>query len=72
MEESRPAILALWGNDGRVSHQDATDCIRLMGQEVMPALREIGDELGLKSPCERHTPVRLAQTPAAARHPVEA
>ena len=48
------------------------DGIRLMGQEVMPALREIGDELGLKSPCERHTPVRLAQTPAAARHPVEA
>jgi hypothetical protein len=33
----------------------------------MPALWEIGDELGLRSPCERHTPVRLAQTPMAAR-----
>jgi len=48
------------------------DCIRLMGQEVMPALREMGDALGLKRPGERHIPVRLAQTPAAARHPVEA
>src|SRR6266705_3909269 len=65
LEESRPSILALWGNDGKVSHQDAMDCIWLMGQKVMPALWEIGDELGLKSPCERHTLVRLVQTPAA-------
>jgi len=43
-----------------------------MGQEVMPALREIGNELGLQSPFECNTPVSLAQTPAAARHPVEA
>jgi hypothetical protein len=72
LEETRPSILALWGNDGKVSHQDALDCIRLMGQEVMPALREIGNELGLQSPFECNTPVSLAQTPAAARHPVEA
>jgi alkanesulfonate monooxygenase SsuD/methylene tetrahydromethanopterin reductase-like flavin-dependent oxidoreductase (luciferase family) len=72
LEETRPSILALWGNDGKVSHQDAMDCIRLMGQEVMPALREMGDELGLQSPFERNTPVSLAQTPAAAGHPVEA
>src|SRR5205807_10467268 len=50
LEESRPSILALWGNDGKVSHQDAMDCIRLMGQEVMPALREMGVALGLTSP----------------------
>jgi hypothetical protein len=43
-----------------------------MGQEVMPALREIGDALGLKSPFELNTPVSLAQTPAAALHPVQA
>jgi hypothetical protein len=72
LEETRPSILALWGNDGKVSHQDAMDCIRLMGQEVMPALREMGDELGLQSPFECNTPVSLAQTPAAERQATEA
>jgi hypothetical protein len=43
-----------------------------MGQEVMPALQEIGDELGLESPFECNTPVSLAQTPAAEQHSVEA
>lgn len=71
LEETRPSILALWGNDGQVSHKDSMDCIRLMGQEVMPALREIGDALGLKSPFELNTPVSLAQTPTEALHPVQ-
>jgi hypothetical protein len=62
LQETRPSILALWGNDGKVSHADSMTCIRLLGQEVMPALREIGDELGLKSPFEAHTPVSLAAT----------
>ena len=31
------------------------DCNRRMGQEVMLALGEIGDEPDFKSPCERHT-----------------
>jgi len=35
-------------------------CIRLLGQEVMPAIREIGDKLGLKSPFEANSPVSLA------------
>ena len=60
VEETRPSILALWGNDGKVSHQDSLTCIRLLGQEVMPAIREIGDKLGLKSPFEADTPVSLA------------
>ncbi len=64
LEETRPSILALWGNDGKVTHADSMACIRLMGQEVMPALREIGAELGLKSPFELDTPVSLAQSPA--------
>lgn len=72
LEETRPSILALWGNDGKVGHDDSMDCIRLMGQEVMPALREIGDKLGLKSPFELDTPVSLAHTPAGELSPVEA
>ena len=72
LEETRPSILALWGNDGKVNHDDSMDCIRLMGQEVMPAMREIGEELGLNSPFDLDTPVSLAQTPPGELHPVAA
>ena len=37
LEETRPSILALWGNDGRISHADSMSYIKLMGQEVLPA-----------------------------------
>ncbi len=60
MEETRPSILALWGNDGKVDHKDSLECIRLLGQEVMPKVREIGDRLGLLSPFELNSPVSLA------------
>jgi len=60
LEETRPSIVALWGNDGRISHEDSLSYIRLMGQEVLPALREIGKELGLNSPFELNTPVSRA------------
>ncbi|MCH8284002.1 MAG: LLM class flavin-dependent oxidoreductase [Chloroflexi bacterium] len=63
LEGTRPSILALWGNDGMVNHEDSMTCIRLLGQEVMPALREIGKELELFSPIELNTPVSLAATP---------
>ena len=62
LEETRPSILALWGNDGRVSHEDAKNCIRLMGAEVLPRLREIGKSLGLNSPFDLNTPVSLQFT----------
>src|SRR5579875_3450705 len=60
MEETRPGILALYGNDGRINHEDSKTCIRLTGQEVLPALREIGKSLGLDSPFDVNTPVSLA------------
>ena len=63
VEETRPSILAFWGNDGKVNHEDSKTCIRLLGQEVMPAVREIGDKLGLKSPFEVNAPVSLAYMP---------
>ena len=66
VEETRPSILALWGNDGQVDHADSMDCIRLLGQEVMPAIREIGDKLDLKSPFEANSPVSLAASQEAA------
>ena len=59
LEETRPSIYAVWGNDGTVSHADAMTCIRLLGEEVFPAVREMGKELGLDSPFETGAPVHL-------------
>jgi len=59
LEETRPGILALWGNDGFVSQADSLTCIRLMGQEVFPAIREIAKNLDLRSPWEADAPVHL-------------
>ncbi|HEY0418086.1 MAG TPA: hypothetical protein VGC80_01065, partial [Acetobacteraceae bacterium] len=60
MEQTRPGIMAFWANDGSVSPEDTRTCIRLLGQEVMPALREYGAQLGLDSPFECDAPVSLA------------
>ncbi|HXR91470.1 MAG TPA: LLM class flavin-dependent oxidoreductase, partial [Steroidobacteraceae bacterium] len=59
LEETRPGILAFWGNDGTVSHEDSKTCIRLLGTEVFPAVREMAKELDLKSPFETNQPVSL-------------
>jgi len=71
LQETRPSILALWGNDGKVTHADSMSCIRLMGQEVLPRLREIGKSLGLNSPFEMNSPVSLAATPPGEVHPAQ-
>ena len=49
----RPGILAIWTNDGTISHEDTMRCLELMGQEVLPALREIGEELELTDPFQK-------------------
>lgn len=56
---TRPGILSLWANDGFMSQEDSMTCIRLMGQEVLPAIRETAKELGLDSPFEAETPVGI-------------
>ena len=60
MEETRPGIMAFWANDGNVSAEDSRTCIRLLGQEVMPALQAYGKTLGLDSPFEANSPVSIA------------
>ena len=60
LEETRPSIMGFWASDGFVSNQDTRTCIRLLGEEVLPALREIGKELGLWSPFEANAPVSRA------------
>ena len=60
MEETRPGIMAFWAVDGTVTPEDTRTCIRLLGQEVMPALRDHGKTLGLDSPFEANAPVSIA------------
>ncbi len=60
IEATRPGILSLWANDGFMSQADSMTCIRLMGQEVLPAIRETAKALDLASPFEAATPVSLA------------
>jgi alkanesulfonate monooxygenase SsuD/methylene tetrahydromethanopterin reductase-like flavin-dependent oxidoreductase (luciferase family) len=60
LEETRSSILVIWANDGDICHEDSMRCIQLLGEEVLPAVREIGAELGLHDPFELDSPVSLA------------
>jgi alkanesulfonate monooxygenase SsuD/methylene tetrahydromethanopterin reductase-like flavin-dependent oxidoreductase (luciferase family) len=59
LERTRPSMLFLWANAGRMNHADSMECIRLMGEEVLPRVRQIGAELGLQSPFETNAPVSV-------------
>jgi alkanesulfonate monooxygenase SsuD/methylene tetrahydromethanopterin reductase-like flavin-dependent oxidoreductase (luciferase family) len=69
LRELRTGTLVLWGADGHVGHDDTLECIRLLGQEVLPALRECGDELGLQSPFEADSPVGVGRGPVRLAQP---
>jgi alkanesulfonate monooxygenase SsuD/methylene tetrahydromethanopterin reductase-like flavin-dependent oxidoreductase (luciferase family) len=66
MERLRFGNLVIWANDGKIGHADSVRCIELLGQEVLPAVREIADELELPGPFEAGLGVRLPETPPAA------
>jgi alkanesulfonate monooxygenase SsuD/methylene tetrahydromethanopterin reductase-like flavin-dependent oxidoreductase (luciferase family) len=53
LETLRPGILAFWYHHGPMSREDRRTTLRLLGQEVMPAVREIAKELGLSGPFEQ-------------------
>ena len=52
LEYLRPGSVFFWDGDGAMTHDDQMRSLRLMGEEVLPAVREIADELGLDSPFE--------------------
>ena len=52
LEYLRPGSIFLWDGDGAMTHEDQMRSLRLMGEEVIPAMREIGKELELYSPFE--------------------
>jgi hypothetical protein len=49
----RPGIFIFFHIQGPVSNQDRMTSMRLMAQEVVPAIREYADEIGLVDPYER-------------------
>ena len=53
LETLRPGSIFLWDGDGSMTHEDSMRSLRLMGAEVLPALREISEELELFGPFER-------------------
>ena len=52
LEYLRPGSIFFWDGDGAMSHDDQMRSLRLMGEEVIPAVREMGKELELFSPFE--------------------
>ena len=61
LETLRPGTIFFWDGDGAMSHDDQMRSLRLMGSDVIPAVREMADELDLKGPFEVD-PVGEAQT----------
>ena len=41
-----PSSLVLWGREGPMSHETAVRCIDLLGQEVIPAIKEYESQRG--------------------------
>ena len=67
LEELRPGTIFFWDGDGSMTHEDSMRSLRLMGSDVIPAVREIGKELGLDSSFEvdPQTNERIDQLPSA-------
>lgn len=69
MEVLRAGTVVLFSPMGDVSTQDRHRNIELLGAEVLPALRDYADELGLPSPFEQR-PGERELMPGASRAPV--
>jgi hypothetical protein len=69
LEYLRPGSIFFWDGDGAMTHEDQMRSLRLMGEEVIPAVREMGEELELFGPFEVDpmTGQRIDATPAAER-----
>ncbi len=52
LETLRPGSIFFWDGDGAMTHDDQMRSLKLMGEEIIPAVREMGKELDLKGPFE--------------------
>ena len=70
LEVLRPGIFSFW-LDGPVGAKDRMRCLELLGKEVMPAVRAIGEELGLVDPFQRRpgsVPLAQGRKPESVAH----
>jgi alkanesulfonate monooxygenase SsuD/methylene tetrahydromethanopterin reductase-like flavin-dependent oxidoreductase (luciferase family) len=58
LETLRPGIFGTWYHHGPMSFEDRKTCLRLLGQEVLPAMREMAKELDLPGPYEQKPGIR--------------
>jgi len=65
LEYLRPGSVFFWDGDGAMTHEDQMRSLRLMGEEVIPAVREMGKELELFSPFEVDSATGKPLTPEA-------
>ncbi len=69
LEYLRPGSVFFWDGDGAMTHDDQMRSLRLMGEEIIPAVREMGKELELFSSFEvdpaTGEPIEAEVTPAA-------
>jgi alkanesulfonate monooxygenase SsuD/methylene tetrahydromethanopterin reductase-like flavin-dependent oxidoreductase (luciferase family) len=66
LEYLRPGSIFFWDGDGAMDHEDAMRSLRLFGEEVIPAVREMGKSLDLKSPFEANDEIMAGLDVAAA------
>ena len=52
LETLRPGIFGIWYHHGPMALKDRMTCLRLLGEEVLPAMREMAKEFGLPGPFE--------------------
>ena len=52
MDELRLGSIYFWGGEGAMTHEESMRNIKLMGEEVIPALKEYAKEIGIHDPCE--------------------
>ena len=50
LEYLRPGSVVFWDGDGAMTHDDQMRSLRLMGEEVIPAVREMAKELEAEQP----------------------
>jgi hypothetical protein len=64
LEYLRPGNVIFWDGDGAMNHDDTMRSLRLFGEEVLPAVREMGKELALTSAFEVDPATGKEITPA--------
>ncbi len=71
LEVLRPGIFGFWHHEASpiMTHEETMKCLKLLGEEVLPAVREMGKELGLIGPFERQ-PGSRPLSPSGVREPV--